>query len=86
MLYFACLLVCSFFQLSILVLLTLSEDGVEVHGDKQALSWSYSQYLEAMDREDVLNNVDKHTFSSLASKGRKLIIFCFSKVRKLTFN
>ncbi len=29
------------------------------------VTWSYSQYMKALDREEVLNEVDENTFSSL---------------------
>lgn len=35
--------------------------------EKQAVSWSYSQYMDAFDRENVLNHVDAQTFSTLTT-------------------
>ena len=35
----------------------------EEAGEKGVHSWSYSQYLDALDREDVLNDADEATFS-----------------------
>ena len=45
------------------------EDGTDKH-----VSWSYSGYLNGLDQEEVLNNVDHETFSSLSSKGEGM--FC----------
>ena len=40
--------------------------------DKSSVSWSYSQYLNGLDKEEVLNQVDERTFSSLSDKASKL--------------
>ena len=40
----------------------------EDDGTKEAVSWSYSQYIQAFDEEEVLNEVDEMTFSSLMSE------------------
>ena len=43
-----------------------SEDGtLENMDNKDNMTWSYSQYIQALDREEVLNNVDEMTFSCL---------------------
>ena len=39
--------------------------------DKSSVSWSYSQYLNGLDKEEVLNQVDERTFSSLSDKASK---------------
>lgn len=52
---------------------TKGEEGSEAgeeedsHHDKEKVSWSYSTYLAALQREEVLNNTDESTFSSLMS-------------------
>ncbi|XP_062622308.1 regulator of G-protein signaling 22-like isoform X4 [Saccostrea cucullata] len=45
------------------------EDEEEAgHGDtKDKISWSYSSYMAALHKEDILNNTDESTFSSLMS-------------------
>ena len=38
------------------------------HGDtKDKICWSYSSYMAALHKEDILNNTDESTFSSLMS-------------------
>ncbi|XP_041356675.1 regulator of G-protein signaling 22-like isoform X3 [Gigantopelta aegis] len=44
---------------------TESMDEYELDHDRDKISFSYSKYLNALDREDVLNNVDDSIFSSL---------------------
>ncbi|OWF36346.1 Regulator of G-protein signaling 22 [Mizuhopecten yessoensis] len=46
-----------------------SEGGEEEEevGTKDKISWSYSNYMNALHKEDVLNNTDESTFSSLMS-------------------
>ncbi len=44
-----------------------SEDGSTAGGVKESMSWSYSSYLQGLDKEEVLNEVDESTFSSLAA-------------------
>ena len=44
----------------------------EDDGTKEAVSWSYSQYIQAFDEEEVLNEVDEMTFSSLMSEEARL--------------
>ena len=34
--------------------------------DSKAVSWSYSKYMEALDGEEVLNEVDNNTFTDLS--------------------
>ncbi|XP_064626526.1 regulator of G-protein signaling 22-like isoform X3 [Lineus longissimus] len=45
------------------------DDAVSVDGERDRVSWSYSSYLEGLDREETLNNVDESTFSSLSETG-----------------
>ncbi|XP_074640881.1 regulator of G-protein signaling 22-like [Tubulanus polymorphus] len=43
----------------------------EDEGDKsgkEKLSWTYSQYLQALDQEETLNNVDESTFSTVSEQ------------------
>ena len=42
--------------------------AVERGPSKESVSWSYSQYIQGLDAEDVLNNVDERTFDSLSSE------------------
>ena len=43
-----------------------SDDGtIENMDNKDNVTWSYSQYVQTLDKEDILNNVDEMTFSSL---------------------
>ncbi|XP_069127158.1 regulator of G-protein signaling 22-like isoform X2 [Argopecten irradians] len=46
-----------------------SEAGEEEEetGSKDKISWSYSNYMNALHKEDILNNTDESTFSSLMS-------------------
>ncbi|XP_033738546.1 regulator of G-protein signaling 22-like isoform X2 [Pecten maximus] len=45
-----------------------SEMGEEEEvGGKDKISWSYSNYMNALHKEDILNNTDESTFSSLMS-------------------
>ena len=46
-----------------------SDNEGENTGDKSAVSWSYSKYMKAFDQEEVLNEVDESTFSSLTGEG-----------------
>ncbi|XP_060077454.1 regulator of G-protein signaling 22-like [Ylistrum balloti] len=39
----------------------------EESGVKDKISWSYSNYMNALHKEDILNNTDESTFSSLMS-------------------
>ena len=51
-------------------------EGASEGKDKAALSWSYSQYLHGFDKEDVLNDVDESTFSSLTDRTGRLSFVC----------
>ncbi len=44
----------------------ISED--EEAKKSEAMSWSYSQYMQALEEEEVLNDVDQNTFSSIISR------------------
>ncbi|ELU18295.1 hypothetical protein CAPTEDRAFT_185777 [Capitella teleta] len=46
-----------------------SSGGADGLGEKvkDTVAWSYSKYMKGLDAEDVLNNVDEQTFSSLSS-------------------
>lgn len=39
-----------------------STDG----GEGERVSWSYSQYMDALDKEDVINRTNEDTFSCLS--------------------
>lgn len=43
------------------------EEEVEGMHGKDKISWSYSNYMNALEKEDILNNTDETTFSSLMS-------------------
>lgn len=51
------------------------EDEEGGGGDKAAMSWSYSKYMKAFDQEEVMNDVDLETFSTLTGEGRCSDIF-----------
>ena len=33
------------------------------------MSWSYSQYVDALEREEIINSTNEETFSCLSSEG-----------------
>lgn len=43
------------------------DEGGHGGDTKDKISWSYSSYMAALHREDILNNTDESTFSSLMS-------------------
>lgn len=47
------------------------DDDEEEHGtmEKNKISWSYSNYMAALEKEDILNNTDESTFESLLNFG-----------------
>lgn len=48
------------------------DDEEEEHGtgsEKNKISWSYSGYMAALEKEDILNNTDESTFGSLLNFG-----------------
>lgn len=48
------------------------DDDEEDHGpmEKNKISWSYSNYMAALEKEDILNNTDESTFGSLINFGK----------------
>ncbi|KAK3091838.1 hypothetical protein FSP39_023074, partial [Pinctada imbricata] len=49
------------------------EAGTTHGGEKDKISWSYSSYMAALQQEDILNNTDESTFSSLMSDTGKSV-------------
>ena len=43
--------------------------------DSKAVSWSYSKYMDALDGEKILNEVDTNTFTDLSRTSGKTTIF-----------
>lgn len=43
--------------------------------EKNKISWSYSNYMAALEKEDILNNTDESTFGSLLNFGESNILF-----------
>ena len=44
---------------------TESVEGEQEVDEKDKISWSYSNYMASLEREELLNNTDETSFSSL---------------------